>query len=238
MMRGVDAELLVLPELFNTGYLFTSREELDQFAEEIPEGETTQALLREAENHSVHIVAGLAEKSGEKVYNTAVIVCPDGRVRSYRKAHLFMEEKLLFAQGDTPFTVWEVGGVRIGVLICFDWLFPEATRTLALGGAHVVCHPSNLVMPWAQGAAVTRAIENRIFIITANRIGVEERGGRKMRFTGMSQVVDPEGNVLVRATPNEPMVGVVDVDLVRAEDKNITRMNNVFQDRRPDLYRL
>lgn len=238
MLEGVDAELVVLPELFNTGYLFDSKEELLELAEEIPEGKTTQALLQTAENKGIYLVAGIAERSGEKIFNTAILVHPDRRISAYRKAHLFMDEKALFSAGNTPFKVCKIGGARIGLLICFDWIFPEATRTLSLGGAQIVCHASNLIMTLAQAAMVTRAIENRIFIITANRTGREKRGERELQFTGMSQIVDPDGKILCRATEDEPMVGVVEIDPSRADNKNITELNNIFQDRRADLYKL
>lgn len=238
MMEGADAELIVLPELFNTGYLFRSKDELRELAEEVPEGKTTQTLLSAAENRGIHLVAGIAERSGDKIFNTAILVHPDRRVSTYRKAHLFMDEKALFSAGNTPFKAWKIGGARIGMLICFDWIFPEAARTLSLSGAQIICHPSNLMMPWAQAAMITRAVENRIFIITANRIGKDQRGDKTARFTGLSQIVDPEGTVLCKAKADEPMVGVVEIDTSRADNKNVTEQNNIFQDRRPDLYKL
>jgi predicted amidohydrolase len=238
MMEGVSAELIVLPELFDTGYLFASRDELVELAEEIPEGQTTQTLLKTAEDRGIHVVAGIAERSGDKIFNTAILVHPDRRVGTYRKAHLFMDEKTLFSPGNTPFKVWKIGAARIGMLICFDWIFPEATRTLSLGGAQIICHPSNLLMPWAQAAMITRAIENRVFIVTANRIGKDQRSGKKLQFTGMSQIVDPEGEILYRAEADKPDLGVVEIDAGRADDKRINEQNNIFQDRRPELYKL
>lgn len=238
MLEGADAELIVLPELFNTGYLFDSKEELFELAEEIPEGDTTQELLQTAETKGIYVVAGIAERSGDKIFNTAILVHPDRRVSAYRKAHLFMDEKMLFTPGNTSFKVWKIGGAKIGLLICFDWIFPEAARTLSLGGAQIICHPSNLVMPYSQAAMITRAIENRVFIITANRIGRERRGQKELQFTGMSQILDPEGKILCSANRDKPMIGTAEIDPSRAENKNITEQNNIFQDRRLDLYKL
>lgn len=238
MLERADAELIVLPELFNTGYLFSSKEELTELAEEIPEGETTQELLQAAENKGIHLVAGIAERSADKIFNTAILVHPDRRVSSYRKAHLFNEEKMLFSPGSTSFKVWKIGGAKIGLLICYDWIFPEAARTLSLGGAQIICHPSNLIMPWGRAAMITRAIENRVFIITANRTGLDRKGDREVQFIGMSQIVDPEGKILCNADRDEPTVGIVEIDPSKADNKNITEHNNIFQDRRPDLYKL
>jgi len=238
MLERADVELAVLPELFNTGYLYDSREELLEYAEEIPEGDTTQALLQFAEARGIHLVAGVAERSGDKIFNTAILVHPDRRVASYRKAHLFDEEKALFIPGNSPFKVWKIGAARIGLLVCFDWIFPEAARTLSLGGAQIICHPANLILPFSQSAMITRAIENRVFIITANRMGREQKGARDVEFTGMSQIVGPEGQVLCQAKRDERMVGMVEIEPSAADNKNITEHNNIFQDRRLDLYKL
>src|SRR5919202_6692477 len=121
----------------------------------------------------MYLVAGLAELHSERCYNSAVVLGPSGFIGTYRKTHLFFEETLLFAPGDTGFPVWQAGGAKIGVMICFDWFYPEAARTLALKGAEVLCHPSNLVLPYCPDAMVTRCLENHLFSVTANRIGSE-----------------------------------------------------------------
>jgi len=121
-------------------------------------------------------------------------------------------------------------------MICFDWIFPEAARVLALKGAEVICHPANLVLPWCQRAMVTRSIENRVFIVTANRIGGEKREGRELKFTGGSQITSPVGELLCQASEEGEEVGVVDIDPSIAKDKAITEENDLFSDRRPELY--
>ncbi|MEE9543759.1 MAG: nitrilase-related carbon-nitrogen hydrolase, partial [Thermodesulfobacteriota bacterium] len=141
-----DVDLIVLPELFNTGYRFRSLKEAFRLAEEIPDGPTTERLIETASAKKVFIVAGLAERKGKKVYNSAVLVGPRGLIGVYRKAHLFSTEKRLFTPGDTPFEVFDIGKAKVGMMICFDWLFPEAARALALKGADIICHPSNLVL--------------------------------------------------------------------------------------------
>ncbi len=236
MLQPCDGDLLVLPELFSTGYLFASRQELSTLAEPVPDGMTTKGLLEIAAGCSVHIVAGIAERAQEGFYNSAVIVSPDGTFRVYRKAHLFREEKSHFRQGDTPFEVHHVGRTKVGTIICFDWIYPEAIRVLALKGAHIICQPANLILPYCQDAMVTRAIENRVFIITANRTGEESRGGRRLEFTGRSQIVSPKGDVLIRAGQEEETVTAVEIDPEEASDKAATDMNDLFHDRRVDLY--
>ena len=124
-------------------------------------------------------------------------------------------------------------------MICFDWRFPETARTLALAGADLIAHPSNLVLPHCPQAMVTRCLENRVFAITADRTGVEERvHGHPLHFIGQSQVVDPDGNVLYRASKNDEEVRVVEIDINKARDKSINSKNDLFEDRRHDLYSL
>lgn len=236
-LENLDAGLIVLPELYSTGYQFRSKKELLDLAEEVPAGYATKRLIEAARASGAYIVAGLAERAGRKAYNSAVLVGPRGLVGTYRKAHLFWDEKKIFARGDTPFRVFKAGKVRVGVMICFDWLFPEAARTLALAGAEVICHPSNLVLPYCPQAMITRSLENRVFTITANRVGAEERvSGKPLRFIGTSQVTSPDGEVLARAGSRREEAVAVEIDPVRARRKLITPVNDIFRDRRTDLF--
>ncbi len=238
-IENLGAGLVVLPELFSTGYQFCSRAEAMDLAEEIPGGPTTGALMDAASRTGTIIAAGLLEKDGERLFNSAVLVSPEGFVGLYRKAHLFWREKNIFTPGDTPFEVFEVRGLRLGMMICFDWYFPEAARTLALRGAEVICHPSNLVLPHCPQAMITRCLENRVYAITANRAGTEERRkGEPLRFIGQSQVVAPDGAVLYRAPDHGVDAAAVEIEPARAGNKAATRLNDIFRDRRKDLYEL
>ncbi len=181
------ADLLVLPELFNTGYLITSKEEIRALAEEVPGGRTTQRLAALAKRSGVHLVAGMAERSGDRIFNAAVLISPSGHVATYRKVHLFFEEKLWFDPGDGEFPVYDIGLCRVGMMVCFDWFFPESARMLALKGAQVICHPSNLVLPYCQTAMVTRCLENRVFAVTCNRTGTEQRGGKVLHIPAQAR---------------------------------------------------
>jgi predicted amidohydrolase len=236
-LSRVDADLLVLPELFNTGYQFVSREETADMAEEVPLGKTCQAMMRLARDRNVFLVFGLAERDRKGIYNSAGIVGPQGFVGRYRKTHLFDEEKLFFDPGGTGFRVFDIGLARIGVMICFDWLFPESARILALRGADIICHPANLVLPYCQKAMVTRSLENGVFTVTANRVGTESRGDKgPLTFTGGSQIVDNLGSILTELDHNKTGVIVTDIDPQRARSKAITDHNDRLEDRRPEFY--
>lgn len=232
------ADLWVLPELFASGYLFGERQECARLAEPVPGGPTTQGLLRIARERCCAIIAGLPERAGERIYNAAVAVDPSGVRTVYRKVHLFNREKEWFDPGDTPFPVIDIAGARVGMMICWDWRFPEVARTLALGGAQLLAHPSNLVLPYCQAAMVTRALENRVFVATVNRIGREDRAGSDLTFTGGSRVVSHEGRVLSDAPSEAASVDVIEIDPLRADDKRATPGNDLFADRRPEFYRL
>lgn len=232
-----DADLIVLPEFFASGYQFVSQEEAQQLAESVPDGPTTRRLIDMAQHRRMHIVAGLPEKAGPHCYNSAVVVGPAGFIGCYRKTHLFYEETLYFTPGDSGFHVWDIGAARIGVMICFDWYYPEAARSLALKGADILCHPSNLVLPNCPDSMPVRCLENRVFAVTCNRIGSEARGGKdRLTYIGQSEVVSPKGVILHRAPRDKEDLAIIEIDPVEARNKNLNRYNNLFQQRRPSLY--
>lgn len=233
-LQRVRDATIVLPELCTTGYVFRSRAELEGLAEPL-DGPSVTALRHLARRQRLTLCAGIAERDGRRIYNSAVTITPAGRVTVYRKAHLFDREKLVFDVAPSRLETVPGAG-RLGVMICFDWVFPEVCRSLALRGARVILHPSNLVLPYCQAAMTTRAIENRVFAVTCNRVGREERGGVALRFTGRSQVVDPRGRVLVRAPVRGTALGIVRIDPRVARSKRMTARNDLFSDRRPELY--
>jgi predicted amidohydrolase len=234
----LPADLVVLPELCTTGYQFRDRKELLELAEPAG-GPSIQRLSGVAAACGGHLVAGFAEKESDLVFNSAALVGPEGVVGVYRKIHLFSEEKRLFEPGNRGFPVFRAGGIPIGIMICFDWIFPESARSLALGGAWVIAHAANLVLPFCQDALITRALENRVFIMSCNRTGREERiAGKKYEFTGRSRMVGPDGKILADGPPDAPAVITAEIDPRRADDKKVTSLNHVIRDRRTDQYRL
>ncbi|MDM8519094.1 nitrilase-related carbon-nitrogen hydrolase [Anaerolineales bacterium HSG6] len=226
-------DLLVLPELCNSGYNFPSPEVAWVSSETVTKSLFIDYLVGQAEKYNLHIVSGFNERSGDKLYNSAVLVGPTGYIGRYRKLHLFLNEKDFFEPGNLGLPIFDIGQAKIGMLVCFDWVFPEAWRVLALKGVDIICHPSNLVLPGlCQSTVPSHALMNHVYVITANRIGTEEN----LTFTGLSTIAGPTGQVLYQATQTNVEVGLVDVDLSEARDKAITARNDLFADRRVDVY--
>ena len=236
-ITDADTDLLVLPEFFATGYQFVSQEEVSGLSESIPNGDTTERLSELSRQKGIYLVAGLPERDGDRFFNSAVLSGPDGFIGVYRKTHLFFEEKLYFSPGDTGFKVWDTKVGRIGIMICFDWFFPEAMRALALMGADIITHPSNLVLPYCPAAMPIRCLENRVFAVTANRVGEENRkAGQSLRFIGQSQITSPEGKIIIRAPENDEALLIAEINPETARNKNLNPLNNIFDDRRPGMY--
>ncbi len=235
---AAGAELVVFPECALPGYLFESAEEALPFAEEIP-GPSTDALADACRGLGTHVVCGLLERDGDGLRNAAVLVGPDGLVGTYRKTHLpFLGVDRFAAPGD-ELNVYDTPIGRIGLEICYDLRFPEVTRTLALKGADIVAHPTNFpVAARVQTELITvaRAAENRIYLLTANRVGKE----RWAEFCGWSQIVDPYGRRLAEADETREALLVADVEVEKARDKDYVIPGDyelyLFGDRRPELY--
>ncbi|RKZ28724.1 beta-ureidopropionase [bacterium] len=236
MLKDFSTDVLVIPELFATGYLFENKAQLLSFSEPAGGGKTYEFLKNLSKKMDALIVGGFPEKDGEDIFNSAIAVKPDGTFHIYRKLHLFNREKILFQPGNIELNPFEFRGVKFGMLICFDWIFPESYRTLAMRGAQVILQPTNLVLPYCQKASFARAIENRVFIVIANRIGEEKMENISLRFTGESIIYSPEGEILARASENEEEVAVVEINPEEALDKWITERNHIFDDRRPEFY--
>lgn len=236
LIGNKKVDLLVLPELFATGYTFTSKEEVKNLAETSDE-ETANFLKEISTKTGAVIVAGFIEKDKEKYYNSSIMVYKNKVIDTYRKIHLFNKEKQWFSPGNKQLSVYNINGMKIGMMVCFDWIFPEVSRTLALNGAQIIAHPANLVLPHCQKAMVTRCIENRIFAVTANRIGNEKRGEDNFTFTGQSQITSFDGKILSSAPNNKESVDVVEIDITKADNKMITEFNDVLKDRRGEFYK-
>jgi len=247
LMTAKPADLYVLPELFATGYQFSSRAEVARLSEPVPSGLTCRRLIAYARRHRCTIVAGLPERAGRRVYNSAVVIGRDGYLGRYRKLHLFGEETRWFSPGERAGNIFRIrslgsgttiGSITIGVMVCFDWFFPETARSLALEGAELICHPANLVLPYCPEAMRTRSIENRIFTATANRVGTEARGGRApLTYIGRSQITDSRGRLLFRAPATGEAIGTALIDPSEARDKRLNSYNDLWEARKPGAYR-
>ena len=239
------ANLIVLPELANTGYLFSNRQNAFEHAEPVPDGPSSRAWMDFAQNHQVYLVAGLAEREGMQLFDTAVLLGPDGFIGKYRKAHLWNKEKLWFTPGNLGFPVFETPIGRIGLLICWDIWFPEVPRILTQQGADIICSLNNWVWTppplfdeagkcMASYLTMTAAHVNNVFIAAANRIG-EEHGGR---YLGCSLIAGTNGWPIGKvASPNEQAILYADIDLCSARSAPIWNdLNDLQRDRRVDLY--
>lgn len=239
------ANLIVLPELCNTGYTFATRVEAYAHAESLEDGPSLRTWAAFAREHQVYLAAGFAERDGLKLYDSAVLFGPDGLLGHYRKAHLWDQEKLWFTPGNLGFPVFETPIGRIGLLICWDIWFPEVPRLLAQQGADIICSLNNWVWTppplfdasgkcMASYLTITAAHVNNVYIAAANRIG-SERGGR---FLGCSLIAGtngwPLGDV---AGPESECIVYADVDLSSTRSAPIwNSLNDLPRDRRTDLY--
>ena len=237
-LGNADADLIVLPELAFTGYHFRDREEVKALSEDPRKSETVAELTALCKTEGFRIVTGFAEKAGDKYFNSALLIGPKGIEHTYRKIHLFNEETRWFDSGNIPLQINKIGSARIGIMVCFDWVFPEVARTLALQGADILCHPSNLVLDYCQQTMLTRCLENKVYAITTNRFGYDKRPHGNLRFTGHSQIVAPGGTLIHRAPSQREEMFIMDIDPALARDKSITPMNEVLRDRRPEYYKV
>jgi predicted amidohydrolase len=230
--QSARSDLIVIPELANSGYNFENRDQAYQFAEETNNSIFIDFLIEKAREFDLHIVSGFNEREDDKLFNTSVLINQNGLIGKYRKIHLFMNEFDIFAKGPLGLPGFELGCCKRGMLVCFDWIFPEVWRILALKAADLICHPSNLVLPYAQQAVPVHGMINKYFIITANRYGTE----RGVTFSGKSFISDTFGKTLVMAKANEDSVKVVEMDISKSRNKMITERNHALDDRFPKEY--
>lgn len=244
-LPAAPARLVVFPEMACTGYFFEDRAHLQQIAEPVPDGPITRRLIELAGQHNAYLVAGLPERAGAAVYNTAVLVGPDGFITKYRKLHLWSEEKLFFEPGDLGMVVADLPFGRVGVMICYDLWFPEQARILRLMGADVLAVPASLVWNDTPGhvkhgyymasyVAMITAHLNQVHLALASQVG---RYGDKWLF-GSSTLVGPVGWPLVEpAGDADPAALHAEVDFMDGRRLRAWgALDNFDQDRRTDVY--
>lgn len=230
-----DADLIIFPELCTSGYEIRDRDEGLElaFAKDDPKLDSLHNLVVSANSN---IVFGFPEKSKSNLFNSSMLMKSDGSRHVYRKVQLFDREKLIFDPGDEEPFVVETEAGKLGMMICFDWLFPEIARTLALKGAQILVHPSNLVLSFCQRAMFARSVENGVYSVTCNRIGSESQTDRTLTFTGASQILSNKGETLAQAGIAEEEVIRAEINPALADEKMITDHNHRLNDRRVEMY--
>jgi predicted amidohydrolase len=244
LLKDIQADIIVLPELCTTGYSFLTKQEAFDAADDAA-GESIKLFQSLAVQLKAMIVAGFAEKDGEHVYNSALAALPDGSMKVYRKTHLFYKEKLCFEPGNSGFFVIDhpLLDCKVGIMVCNDWRYPEAARSLALLDADVIACPCNLVSTlWGVGMPA-RALENKVYVAVANRCGTEKRmlddgTEQSLTFNGGSVVYDCYGAIMVQANKTDDGIFTVEIDAVQTRDKSFNAYNDLFKDRRTQLYLL
>lgn len=236
------ASIVVLPELSASGYVFRGEAEARALAEPA-DGPTAAGWAELARQRGITVVGGICELGDDGLlYNSALVVDSAGLRASYRKVHLWDAEKLVFTPGSSPPPVVETAGTLLAVLICYDVEFPEWVRLPALAGAQLLCVPANWpAQPRPVGErpmdvvrAQAAAAVNRMFIAVCDRVG----GERGVDWVGGSVIIDPDGWPLAGPEPGDrELTFAADCDLAVAADKKTSERNDVFADRRPDLYR-
>lgn len=240
------ARLIVLPELATSGYVFADRAEAESVS--LTRADRRWALIQRAIPADVVVVLGYAERDGDRLFNTAAVLTSERRLADYRKSHLWGTEKQVFDEGTTAGMVVDVPFGRLGVAICYDNEFPEVPRSLALAGADVLALPVNWpLVPRPAGEhppetiqAMASARSSRLPTVIADRSGAE----RGVEWTGGTAVIDAHG--WIAATPTAPAAvstpvptapaAVATVRMADSRDKSLPPHNDLFADRRPDLY--
>ena len=237
------ADLLVLPECSTTGWAFESVAQAHEVAEPVPDGAACQQWLALCRDEGVHLVAGVVERDGDDLFNTAVLMGPDGLIGTYRKAHTWALEKTFYEPGDLGVPVYDTPLGRIGMHICYDCWFPESFRLMAAQGADLICAPSNWVpvptqrddLPaMANLLCMTNAHTNLVYVAAAGRVGADG----DQPFIGQSIIVDHAGwPIAGPASAEQPEIIYADVDLIgsRAE-RHGNPFNQPLRDRRLDVY--
>ncbi|MEX0937735.1 MAG: carbon-nitrogen hydrolase family protein [Pirellulales bacterium] len=234
------AHLVVFPECALTGYCFDAYEEAMTVAEPIP-GPATERITAACRATGSFAIVGMLEADGERLFNACVLVGPEGVVGTYRKVHMpRLGVDWLATPGDRPFEVHSTGPLRVGMNICYDGSFPEASRIMALAGADLLALPTNwppAAEHFARYVIPTRALENHVYSLSANRIGTE----RGFRFIGLSMICHPTGRPLAMADHDREAILYAQVDPAVARQKHLVRVPGKHEidrlaDRRPEMY--
>lgn len=226
-----QAKLILFPEMFVTGYLI--KEKIEELAENVGD-ETTTFFSNLAKKYQIAIIFGFPEKSEGNIYNTACFIDTDGEIKGvYRKTHLFGEnDEKMFHKGSQIFA-FDTSLCRIGLLICYDIEFPEPSRILALEGAKLICMISANMYPYEEYHITymkTRAMENSVYVISANAIGIED----EFHYCGKSAAFSPKGETLCIGDMDKECVYYAEIDIKKTTHDDDAL--NYLKHRRTDLY--
>ena len=233
--------LVIFPECMLTGYGFASHADALEYAL-FPQDEPFRKLKEACARLNIHTCLGFLERdSSGRLFNSAILIGPSGTIGCYHKTHLpWLGVDRFVTPGKGPWQVHDIGGLRIGMIICYDGSFPEAPRALAVLGADLIVLPTN----WPEGArsvidhlVTARAVENHLFFAACNRIGHESG----FRFLGESRIVAPDGSFLAITTTDDSTVLRATINPAHSRRKHLVRVPGAHEihrmaDRRPDLY--
>lgn len=241
VLDSIKADITVFPELATSGYYYLSEQALKPHAMVWNQDKELLRLQERAVYEKRIICVGFPElsASGDGIYNSAALFMPNPHLsKVYRKTHLFYKEYMCFLPGNSGFFVIHDPefDIRIGMMICYDWRFPESARTLGLLGADIILCPSNLVTELWRKVMPARAIENKVYLAVANRVGTEIQGDEQLIFKGESALYGMNGEILCTAGAELPEICTAMIDPVATRKKAFNSVNDIFADRRPEMY--
>jgi beta-ureidopropionase len=205
--KSNHVDVLVLPEMANSGYYFNSYEEVKRASEKIPAGPLSRELVKWSRNGHL-VVAGINESAEDGFYNSAAVMANGVHLGTYRKHHLFGPEKEWFLTGPLEPEVFEYDTLVFSVIICFEWNFPERIKSVAARGAKLILHPVNSGNYRWRDAMRAIAIDNAVFTASANRVGKEG----DCTFSGESSIIGPNGEIILKMDSQSHQVEWIDIE--------------------------
>lgn len=238
-------DIILFPEMALSGYFFEDKKELKKYAIS-KDSDKINELQQLATKLNLVIIFGFAELDGNMLFNSSISISPNPiETKIYRKSHLFYKENLVFDKYISNTNDKTINFIpqyishldlHIGQIICYDWRFPEITQQYALNGCDLIICPANLVTKVWKNSLPARALDNRVFFALSNRIGTEIINDEELYFTGCSSFYDINGNLLAQLAEEESGELNISFEHILARDKTINKYNNIFVDRRIDLY--
>jgi predicted amidohydrolase len=237
-VKKTKSDIIVFPELCISGYDFKDEPEVKRYGFDF-KSDFINSFSVLAQDLNKIIIFGFPEISVNKTYNSVALLFPDKSYNCvYRKTHLFFRERFCFSETDLGFFVidYKPSDIKIGPMICYDWRFPEAARTVALKGADLIVCPSNLVTNVWHISTPSRALENKVYFAVANRTGNENRNGNELNFNGASKIYSYNGSILADCDTVAECEITSEIEPQKTRNKSFNEFNDIFNDRRPQFY--